>query len=215
MGNHQDGSHKPSQHHRRNRIIFHSGQNILSACSRLKIKSGYLKSLVFYLENKVNHTSLKCMGKKENISLPFLLSRSLIAELQELAEGGSDFQCFTFFSAFPFSIPSGLALKMGQFHLPHYQKCQYLGWKGLQGTFKPQPDILHPNTHTEDSLGSTSSTLQHLLKFPSLAVATMFSPHPAQCNYPAQTTVLGFPHSSLPQCFTLPTVPPNPTGMLG
>lgn len=43
----------------------------------------------------------------------------------------------------------------------------------------------------------------------------MFSPHPAQCNYPAQTTVLGFPHSSLPQCFTLPTVPPNPTGMLG
>lgn len=43
----------------------------------------------------------------------------------------------------------------------------------------------------------------------------MFSPHPAQCNYPAKTTVLGFPHSSLPQCLTLPTVPTNPTGMLG
>lgn len=43
----------------------------------------------------------------------------------------------------------------------------------------------------------------------------MFSPHPARCNYPAKTTVLGFPHSSLAQCFTLPTVPTNPTGMLG
>lgn len=43
----------------------------------------------------------------------------------------------------------------------------------------------------------------------------MFSPYPAQCNYLAKTTVLAFPHSSLPQCFTLPTVPTNPTGILG
>lgn len=42
----------------------------------------------------------------------------------------------------------------------------------------------------------------------------MFSPHPAQCNYPAKTTVLGFPHSSLPQYLTLPTVPKNDTGIL-
>lgn len=72
--------------------------------------------------------------------MPFLFSGSLIAELGELAEGGSDFQCFTFCSAFPLSIPSGLALQTGRFHLLHllhYQICQYLGWKGLQGTFKP------------------------------------------------------------------------------
>lgn len=112
---------------------------------------------IFYPANKVDYTSLKCIKKKkENISLPFLLSCSLTAELKGLAEGGSDFQCFTFCSS---SIPSGLALKMGQFHLLHYQICQYLGWKGLQGTFKPQPDTLHPNTHSEGSLSSTSSTL--------------------------------------------------------
>lgn len=152
--------------------------------------------------------------KKENISLPFLLSCSLIAELQELAEGGSDFQCLTFCSAFPSSIPSGLALKMGQFHLHHYQICQYLGWKGLQGTLRPQPDTLPKYPQGGQSELHILHTLA-LTQVSQTGCGWMFSPHPAQSNYPAKTTALAFPHPSLPQYLTLPTVPTNPTGMLG
>lgn len=153
MGNHEHGRHKPPQE--QDYFLLRAEHPLCLQQPENKI--WIFEIFGFYLANKVDHTNLKWVEKKENISLPFLLSCSLIAELKELAEGGSDFQGFTFSSASPSSIPSGL--KTGQFHLLHYQLCQYLGWKGLQGTLNPQPDTLDPNTHTEGSVSSTSSTL--------------------------------------------------------
>lgn len=169
----------------------------------------------FLLTVKTDHFSLKRSKNKRKKDFLAISPFTLIIKL--LAEKSSDSQCFTFCQVFTFSI----SLRTGTENRPD----GLISWISLVIKYaniwvgslsrahrKPHPDILQQNTSTEYSSSSTSSTISHFLKFPRLAVATMFFPHSAQCNYALKTTILGISPPLLPQFFYVSTVPRSPSG---
>lgn len=161
----------------------------------------------FYLANKVDHTSLKCMKKKKN-SLPFL---------QELAEGGLWFPVLHLLLSISLQHP--LRTENGA----SFISC-------ISFIIKSANIWVGKDCRARSNLSQTLYT-----QIPTLRTAWV--PHPPhfstyssfpdwlwpRCSLHIQLSVItlqkplswAFPTPLCHSVFTLPTVPTNPTGMLG